>query len=175
MQLPQSVIKAAQAADAAHPTDVNAATDAALAVIQALPEFGQLVGLLVREAVQGEIYAARHRTNVQIKREQGLYGQPPKVVVGRSADIDRIYESVYNVRIGGTVLGELTGDAIPALRAGELASAAGHQYNAALLAWLESQGVRGDKRVRDVVSEKRLKKAMQDLAAQMNPGKQATG
>lgn len=174
MQLPQSIVKAAQAAADANPTDVNAATDAALAAIQSLPEFADLAGLLVREAVQGEVYAARHRTNVQIKREQGLYGQPPKVVVGRSADIDRIYESVYNIRIGGTVLGELTGDAIPRLRAGELASAAGHQLNAALLMWLENKGVRGDKRVRDVVSERQLKKALQELAQQLR-GDQAAG
>lgn len=173
MQLPQSVIKAAQAADAAHPTDVNAATDAALAAIRALPEYGDLVNLLVYNAVQQEIYTARHRTTTQIKREQGLYGQPAKVVVGRSADVDRIYESVYNIRIGGTILGELTGDAIPGLRAGELASASGHQLNAAILSWLESQGVRGDKKVRDVVSEKRLKAAYQRLSQELRGGQAA--
>lgn len=169
MDLPRHVLQAATDAAAAHPTDPDAATDQALKAVRRMPDFNEFVESLVRRAIQDAVYAARHAHNVRVKRQQGVYGPPPAVLPSAADDVARAYESVYSYRIGGTVLGDLTGDQLPVVAAAEIERSKGHQFNAALVEWLRSQGVTGDRRVRDVVAEKKLEQNFRRIHKRVFP------
>jgi hypothetical protein len=82
--------------------DIDQAVETAERQVRQLPNYDELVGLLVHKAVRGLVYDAWHRLNVKIKREAGFYGGPAKVVVGDSESVKRAYESVHRKLIGET-------------------------------------------------------------------------
>ncbi len=136
--------------------DIEKATDAALRDIRQLPEYEALVDTLVRDAVREIIYEARHTANVAMKKQAGFYGGPAKVVVGTSTRMTRIYESVYNMRVAGTMLGMVMGADLQRLADAEYAIGDGHYVNATLLKSLVGI-VPVNKAVREAVTQKRLK------------------
>jgi hypothetical protein len=153
----ESILEIVKAAAEHHPGDIPSAVDEAEMAIRDLPDFEALISALLRSAIQELVYDARHALNTRIKRDAGYYGGPAKVN-GTSDGVQKVYESVYRYCIGSTTLGELKGEDIPEIVEGEKAKAQGHQFNAELLEWLEAQGVKGEKRVREVVPEKKLRK-----------------
>ena len=157
MQIPESVKAVVQQACEQHPEDISAAVDTAEQLVHALPEYKSIVRGLIRNCIQELVYDARHVANVATKRNGGYYGGPGKVMVGKSESVQQVYQSVYAYYIAGTTLGELLGKDIPSVREHERSIANGHLFNVRLLEWLESQGVRGDKKVREVVPEKKLR------------------
>lgn len=153
---PKEVLQIVDEETAANASDIEAATQAAEERMKALPGYKALINSLVRKAIRGLVYAARHKTNVQLKRDVGYYDRVPTVAAANQA-VGQVYSSVYDYRIGGTILGELTGSQLEPLARKEEEQAAGHRFNCELMRWLRSQGVTHDKKVKDVVPEVRLR------------------
>lgn len=172
MSMPEHVMRLIQESVTKHGSDIAKAIDVAERRIRSLPDYGEIVDSLIHRCVQELVYTARGSLTNRLKNQLGGYDQEAKVVVGESESVNGVYRSVYTHFIGGTMLGEITGDDIDALMESETAKAKGHQFNAALLKWLQAQGVIGDKRVRDVVPESRLKKQYTRLLRQIQ-GKEA--
>lgn len=157
LDYPKSVLNIAKIAADRFPNDIPQAVEEAEQAIRDLPEFDSLVSQLIHSAIQGLVYECRHRSNVELKKQAGLYGGPPKVNPTGSEAVARVYKSCYDYCIASTTLGELRGKDLSKIRDNELEVANGHLFNVALLEWLESRGVKGEKRVRDVVPEKVLR------------------
>jgi hypothetical protein len=157
--VPESVRKIADDAARDHLLDIEAAVAQVERNVRELPNFDQIVTNLLKVAIHDLVYDARHKFNVQMKRDTGRYGGPPTVRVGESDGVGRAFASVYDYCIAGTVLGDIIGSRIDELAEHEDNLANGHKFNAAVLRWLKSKGVKGDKRVREVVSEGQLRNA----------------
>lgn len=154
-KIPEPVIRTVERIASQHPNDILTAVEESVAEVKRLPDYKKYVNDLVRDAIQDQVYACRHASNVSMKKQNGEYGGQHKVN-GASVAVERIYESHYNYRIAGKTLGEIIGNEIESLIETEQAIASGHKFNAALLCWVRSQGVSGDKKVKDVVSERKL-------------------
>ncbi len=155
MNDPESVLELVQRNVEKFPDDIPAAVSATEKGIRKLPEYKTLEELFLYNYAQNLVYTARHRICTQMKRNVNHYGKPAKV--GLTEEVEKVYRSIYLYFIGGTILGEIKGNDIPNLAANERAIAAGHTFHAELLEWLGDQGVVGDKRVKDVVPERKLK------------------
>lgn len=158
MELPKSVYEAVASAEAKNPGDPPAAIEAAKKLIRSLPEFPDLAAEFFHRTVQELVYAQRHRIAGDIKRAAGGYGQPSKVAADSPA-IRGVYESVYQYRMGGTVLGDIMGENLADIAEGEEEKARGHQFNARLARYCIDQGVKDGQSVREVIPEKKLRMA----------------
>lgn len=159
MEFPSELVEVIERVAQQYSGDIPAAVEQAEKEIVKLPCYKQTVTMLVRRAIMELIYGARHKTNVAIKRDTGYYEETAKQKVGldETGVINRVYKSVYDYCIGAKTLGYLTGKELPELASKERNQASGHLFNAALLDWLQSQGVTGDKKVREVVGERKLR------------------
>lgn len=160
MEFPQNVLRVVEKAVEKHPTDIEAAVTQAERAVRKLDEFSELVDTLVRHAIQELVYDCRHHMNVATKNQNGEYDNPAKVTSAASSAVQRAADSVYLFKIAGTILGDLTGKELPVVAANETAVASGHAFNAWICNKL-SPLVPEDKRVRDAVSEKKLRSIFQ--------------
>lgn len=143
------------------------AIKAALASVRAMPEFSTIVDELVLTAVSELVWRERSKVNDRLRNQAGTYGQPAKVVVGNSVAVNSDYESYFLYKIGGNVLGELTGDELGPLAQLERLQADGHMFNSNLLEAL-SKDVRGGKKVKEVVGERKLRNLFERLKKKSN-------
>lgn len=155
MNYPESVLKLAAEMAEKYANDINQATAEAERAVRNMPEFGELVAVLVRSAVRGLIYQARHTANVRLRQEAGGYGAAAKVNLAGSEAVGRACESWLVYCIGGTTLGMLKGADLKATAESERSIASGHLFNARLCEAL-AQIVPDDKQVIEVLTEKRL-------------------
>ena len=162
MEFPKSVEAIVDRAAKKFPSDISKAIDQADKEIRKLPEFDELVSMLIRKAVAQLIYDARHSVTNQIKRDSGMYGGPAKVIAGLSKSVNRVAESIYAIRIAGTMLGELFGRDLPGIADSEMAIGHGHLFNARLCQRLAAL-VPEDKRVQEAVKEKKLQAIFLDV------------
>ena len=109
---------------------------------------------LIRKGVLQLVHDRRHCLNVTMRNANGEYGGPAKVTIGKATS--RIMAGVYSYLIAGKTLGMVTGDELPDIAASEAARADGHQFNARLCLKL-ARLVKGDKTVKECVSEVKLK------------------
>jgi hypothetical protein len=164
MDYPESVLEAVHDAAAEHGDDLEQATDCAVAKVRGLKEFPTLVDQFVKTAVQELLYRDRHQTNVAIRRQGGQYGAAAKVSPAGSAAVRRVFQSYFDYCVGGKQLGQVLGEELAGLAAGERERAGGHQFNARLLERLQTVVPEG-KRVRDVVSNRKLGKLFEEVEA----------
>ena len=162
VKFPAEVLAIIKKAASRYPSDIVKATDDAENKIRALPDFDEIVHILIRAAIQEQVYEARHAVTRQIKYETGQYGGPAKVVSGESEGVKRAAISCYQFRIGSTILGLVLGEELLVLAAAENAIGNGHLYNAELLTKLKPLVPEG-KRVQDAVSEKKLRAIMESI------------
>ena len=162
MEMPKEVLDLAAEIAVKYGADIEKATDALDRAIRKLPEFEDLTENLLRMAEQELIYDARHQANIRTRLENGGYGGPAKVVSGDSEAVKRVAQSVYAYAIAGTMLGMVLGDQLPDIAASEAARAEGHAFNARLCERLAGMVPKG-KRVREVVSEKRLQSIFREV------------
>jgi hypothetical protein len=155
MDYPESVLEAVHEAASEHGDDLEQAVECAVGKVRALPDFNGLVDQFVKTAVQELLYRDRHQTNVAIRRQGGQYGVAAKVSPAGSAAVRRVFQSYFDYCVGGKQLGQVLGEELAGLAAGERERAAGHQFNARLLERLQAVVPEG-KRVRDVVSNRKL-------------------
>jgi len=154
-KIPPEVHDIARRCAEKHKQDVNVAIAAAYEQVMKLDNFDEFVLALAHAAVSDLVYDCRHQSARAMKIAAGAYGGPAKVIVGLSGSVQRVYESLYNYRIAGTVLGCLYGRDLADIASKEAEKASGHRFNADLCAKLATM-VPDDKRVHDVVSEKTL-------------------
>lgn len=160
-QFPESMLAVIKAATQRHGNDVAAAAAEAEAEVRKLPEYASLAELLVSAAVRDAVYAARHKINVAIKRDS--WTGPAKVVVGLSTGVEQAMTSCFSYCIGGRLLGDLTGFDLPKIAQLSQSQADGHLFNVRLVQWLQANGVAEGRRVRDCVTESRLRQAFANL------------
>lgn len=172
----EEVVKIVRDASRKYPSDIKTAAEQALREIQKLGDFKGMVDLFMFYAVRCLVHEARCRVNQDIKDScrvtaatatvDGYRGRA-KVDRLQSQTLEMVYESTYNYCIGRTTLGEVLGADLPGLRSSEEAKASGHQFNSALLRWLESKKIPAVARVRDVVPEPQLRGAFERLQREM--------
>ncbi len=167
MNYPKSVLEIFEEQAAKHANNIPAAVREAERLIRKLPEYADLVGILVHNAVQEGVYSARHKTNVRIKLELGDFGQPAKVVVGTSPGCEAAAKSVYDYNIGKTRLGLIYGRDLVAIAENEQAIGNGHFENAAICRKLQRL-VPADKQVQDAVSERQLNTIFKAVKREIN-------
>lgn len=134
--------------------DIDKAVSFAEQQVRALPEFNELVDVLVRQAIRHQISDARHAANVAIHRANGSYGGPSKVAVGEA--VARVAQRCLDYSIGGRSLGSIFGKELIAISTSERAKAAGADFNARLCEELKKI-VPAEKAVREVMTEKQMK------------------
>jgi hypothetical protein len=161
---PESVLEAVHDAAAEHKDDIDKAAECAVAKVRKLKEFPTLVDQFVKTAVQELLYRDRHQTNVAIRRQGGAYGAAAKVSPAGSAAVRRVFQSYFDYCVGGKQLGAVLGEELEGLAAGERERAAGHAFNARLLERLQAVVPEG-KRVRDVLTDKRLGRLFREVEA----------
>jgi len=134
--------------------DIDKAVTYAEKQVRALPEFGELVDVLIRQAIRHQISDARHAANVAIHKANGSYGGPSKVGIGDA--VARVATRCLDYSIGGRSLGSILGKELSTISTSERAKAAGADFNARLCDALKKI-VPEDKAVREVMSEKEMK------------------
>jgi len=164
MDFPKNVVSIIEQANANNPNDIVTAVNDAVARVKRLPEYPDLVDKLVHNSIQELLYDARHRINVQIKRDSGYYGGPAKVS-HYSESINRVCASVYAYQIARRQLGKIQGNELNGIAANEDRMADGHKFNADLCRWL-AELVPADKLVEQAVSERKLKAKFRKLCEQ---------
>ena len=163
IEFPESVEHAIASAVAKYPNDIDKARKHAEAAIRKLPEFKSLVDQFISKAIQEMVYDCRHTENVRTKRQAGYYGQRAKLKVGES--VRRAYQSTYDYYIAGRTLGEIKGAELADIASSESEKANGHRFNSMLCTTLKSM-VPADKRVKDVMPEKKLRTIFQRVLKQ---------
>lgn len=154
MQWPDEVVSIVTRATERHGENIDKAAEESEVKIRALPEFKQIQEQLVTAAVRELVYDHRHRSNVEMKRETGHYDTQRAFQVGSATAA--AYQSVYDYYISGMQLGSVLGSQLADISASEFAKANGHAFNAQLCLSLK-RVVPDDKRVRDCVSEPKLR------------------
>lgn len=153
-----------------HSADIGAGVDEAERRVKRLPDFPDFAGDLIRQALREQIHQYRHKINRQQRYDAGAYGGSAKVISASSRAVndaarDKCY---YDYFIGGTVLGELTGAELPDIAASEEEKAEGCTFNALLCRQL-AKVVPDEKRVRDAVTETKLRALFMRLRSKVSP------
>ncbi len=169
-ECPEKWIKLAATISDQFPESIEDATAELMSTIVDDPEYDQWSAMIRRRFCQGLIYDARHKSNVELKRQSGQYGGPGRVSMA-SESVNQTCISVFQHYIAGRTLGSLLGKELAGIANSESEIAAGHQFNAALLRWLEGK-VPAEKRVADAVSEKALTKVYRNLQKQVAAGRE---
>jgi hypothetical protein len=114
---------------------------------------------LVDLALLDLIYERSHHENVARRRAARYYGKGPRVKPGRKVT-EKVYRSVYEHRVAGMILGNISGEELPGLIDLERSQVRGHGALLRLYIWLVEVGrVKPGKLVREVVPERKLRAA----------------
>lgn len=160
MEFPESLLTVVKRAVKKYPADIEKCVAEAEKLLRKRKAFTEWVGMLITQGVQEIVYDIRHQINVRIKKENKEYGGKSTVIPGASEAVQEV-ESVYAYRIAGTMLGLVLGADLRGIADSEAAIANGHQFNSILARRLMPL-VPKDKRVQDVVTEKRLQKMFRE-------------
>ena len=139
-----------------NPTSNDDATAEVLRRVKRLVGYAEYIEDLVAKAIRTFVEEERHKINVQMRRESGYYGGQAKVVIADSHGVEIAKRSVYLYNMGGSVLGELTGEELPGIINREEHAGKGHFFNAALLKWILVKGIGAEQKVKNAVPEKLL-------------------
>lgn len=152
--------------------DVTQAIEIARQRLKALPEFSGFVDTLVDQAIQELVYRERCRSNQEMRRDGFAYDGAAKVVAAASTGANEVYRSWFDYYIGSKTLGGLLGEELRPLAGSERELANGHTFNAMLLDRLHPL-VPKDKKVREVVPEKKLNTIVRNIRKAFEGGKAA--
>ena len=160
---PEQLLDMVRQAVQAHPNDIEDSLNYLVNVWGRCPARRTWAEELETRALRSMIHDCRHQLMVQMRRAHGAYGQAAKVGLSTGA-ANRIAEAMLldSYSINGYILGNIPGEELESLARGEQAKAEGCAFNARLCSKLSSLVPKG-KLVRDVVTEKKLRKLFQDL------------
>lgn len=161
VDIPESeILTICQKYAAANPDDIESAVQSAVRDVRRLKNFAALIDHVLTVAVRRMIHDVRCHQNRQIRKDNGGYGGPAKVKPG--ADTSEIAQSVFLYFINGITLGQIRGEDLEEIAAGESARAEGHEFNARLCRRLRSF-VKDGQTVQQVVTESKLKRIFAEL------------
>lgn len=113
--------------------DPPAAGATAFKKAKRLPGFAEHVEALARREIQDMVYAERHRRKCDAKRRLGTAAPGPRVVVGSSAVVGKVYEEtsrrIYDETLAGRRLGNILGGEYMAIAETESGLEDGHRFN----------------------------------------------
>ncbi len=144
----------------AHPNDIEASVQLAVREIRRLKNFDSLIERILTVAVRRMIHDFRSTENRRIRKANGDYGGPAKVKP--SGGTAEIAQSVFAYFIAGMTLGQIRGEQLEEIAAGEAARAEGHDFNARLCRRLRNV-VKDGQTVQQAVSETKLKRIFQQV------------
>lgn len=160
---PEELMELIKKAVAAHPDDVDDALEALLKTWARCPARKTWAEELEIRALRHMIHDLRHHQMVSMRRQYGAYGGEAKVSLSTGAAA-RVAEALlldsYSIR--GNTIGNILGDELDDLADAEHEQAEGSLFNERLCRKLKAL-VPAGKAVREVVSEKKLRKIFSDL------------
>jgi hypothetical protein len=158
--------------------DIEAGKAEAVRRVRACPAFAGEREKLIDYAITRLYYEQRHLDNRGVEGGLPASGEETpaaprrghaaaRVVVANSPECQRVAASaaasIYSLQIGSTMLGELTGEQLPALSEQFTRIRGGYQVKEGLLRWLVRQRVPAGVKVRDHVPEGHLAAAYRRL------------
>ena len=159
---PAGILEAIKLACENHPTDIKACISEANSLIESSSDLDAFLSMVREATIEQLVYDQRHRINRQIKKAAGLYKTQDKVNIAASRAVGEVYESVFMIRIAGTILGELRGSQLEGIAKDETARCNGHRFNAELLYWL-SDRVAPHQKVSEAIPARELYQKFQSL------------
>ena len=155
MNFPKYVRQIVDDAMEKHEFDVDKSTEEAVKLIYELPKDLFDARVYIYNAVKDLVYDARHRRNVETKKQLGKFGKPPQVNVAGSPAVQAESISLFLLCIAGKELGNIFGNELAGIAASEAAIGDGHHLNSRLCAAL-AKVVPDDKQVVDSVGVQEL-------------------
>lgn len=149
----QALIDLAKEAALSNPESIDTAVDVVLAKAQKLPKFSDFTASLVRRAIREMVEDARCQANLAMRRANGGFSAPAKVVPGKATA--ELMRSHYLYLMAGKTLGKMTRDDLLAVADAEEEQVAVHSFHARLCRNLAAIVPEG-KTVEQAVTEKKL-------------------
>lgn len=161
--LPDSLLEIVKEAATGHPGDPEGATEWAWKQWRKDGAFQEWLEFLAKSAIRSKINDATHSTLSAMRKAAGVYGGRAKVSIASEA-VNRVESMLYLdfYQINNNVLGDIHGKALTGLAKTEQAKADGSAFNARLCTRL-ADIVPADKKVRECVSEARVRKLFKEL------------
>ncbi len=141
-----------------HEGDLERSVARAIQDVRAAPQFLEWTQALIDYAIRQLVYQTRCVGNRNLKKS--ACGEP-KVIVGRSAAVAEACASLSRFKIGSTILAWVLGKELEGLAVQEERLGDGHYLNARFLRRLLPL-VPEEKRVEDVVSDKKLRQLFRE-------------
>ena len=174
MQLPENVVATVRAVCLANRESLDDQIAKSIKAVRDLDDFEDFAQRLIDGMIQEAVYDERHRINYKPPRNVKEYGLPSPVAGKQHKMANRMLNEAfvggYSHYIAGTTLGNITGDQIDGIVASEEAISATHHGLANVLRWCKSRGVVGEKRVRDVIKERDLRRNFERILAAARKG-----
>lgn len=161
MEFPDYVLDIVRKATEDNKGDIDKAVEVAEAKIRKLKDYDKIVSKLIHNGIRGLVHDFRHSANTRMRKQAGDYTKPPKVQEGTCKAVNKAIESHYDYYIAGTTLGEVFGEDLPRIVDSERAIGEGHFFNVRLGEALISAKVPETKRVKQVISNRRLNQIWQ--------------
>jgi len=168
MKLTKGIMDVIRECATKHTEDVNMAVDCARRKLAKMPDYADFVEDLVLHAIRELVYDVRHRTNEDIKRAAGVYGQRHKVSGADSKTVQDIARAVFEIRLDGTVLGNILGSRLPAVAQSQREQGYGHLAVAELCEKLVPL-VPSEKTVREALSPTKAYRIWKECQKQYQP------
>ena len=163
VDFPESMTAIINAEADRYPSDIERAVKQALTKVKKLTEYQSLINDLVAWAVRDLIHQRRHVVNRAMRKASGMYGSPEDMTAAGHEIVREVFDNLYDYPIGGTALGELTGEDLLAEAESLKAKMSGIQWNVSLCEALIPI-VPASKKVKQAVSLKKLKVIWNDLS-----------
>ncbi len=167
MNFPKEILNIVEQADRDNPSSIKEAVSQAKRNIREWSEYENFVDTFITHAIQELVYDSRHHANWEMKKKQGDHSPGPRTNYGTSESVREANQSLYLYRIGGSVLGMLTGSELLPVAESEEAVAEGHLFNAKLCRKLRPL-VPDNAKVQDKVSERKLKAIFRECGPHEN-------
>ena len=166
MEYPEVLTEIIKECAAANPSDIDKAVDTAFTRWRKCDEYAEWTESMIRGQLRNMIHDSRHASNVQILRDLKGYGGPSKVGLG-SGIVNRVaaMSVLDSYCINGMALGDIMGSELKAIASDQQEKANGYSRNARLCLMLAPL-VPEDKRVRDAVTETKVRKLITKTESQ---------
>ena len=146
--------------------DIQLATEEACRGIKELDNYEEIIEGLLLMAVKELIYRERQTILRTIKKSVGKYDSVPKISIGKSGAVRKIYQSIYNMTIGGKTLGVMTGDEVLATALQERNQGNGKLVNATFLEKL-GRIVPSNRTVKQSVPESKVRELFREARVEI--------
>lgn len=127
----ESLREIAREEAAAYPEDTQAAADACVRRIKAMPNRRKVMDEILGQYARNLVFSVRGQMNATIKRHVAYPPGKPKVIQGQSKYLQEISKGVLDLFISGRRVGDIRGEELDSLAEQEETLGKGHLRNAA--------------------------------------------